>query len=91
MVDFEAICEVSNASSAFVCMRDDNHLVPAVDELRGELVDVAFDSAWLGKEPVADHCNVVRHGGGEEPLCQPVFGWSSSISSDGSSLWQSRR
>lgn len=69
MVDFEAIREVSNAGSTFVCVRDDDNLVSAVDEFRRELVDVAFDAAWLGKEVVADHRNIVRHGAGEGPPC----------------------
>lgn len=61
VVDFEAVCEVSNARSAFVCVRDDDDFVASVYELRGELVDVTFDTSWLGEEVVADHGNVVRH------------------------------
>ena len=34
VVDFEPIREVSHASSAFVCVCDDNDLVPTVDQLR---------------------------------------------------------
>ena len=63
IVHFEAICEVSYASSFFVGMRDDYNLVAAIDELRRDLVDMTFDSSRLGKEEVADHGNVVRHGG----------------------------
>lgn len=69
MVDFEAIREVSNAGSAFVRVRDDDNLVSAVDEFRRELVDVAFDATWLGKEVVANHRNIVRHGAGEGLPC----------------------
>ncbi len=34
MVDFEAISKVSNASSAIICVRDDDDLVSSVDQLR---------------------------------------------------------
>jgi hypothetical protein len=63
VVDLEAIREVSHSRSPLVCMRDDDDLVAPVDEFRGELVDVAFDSAWLWEEVIADHSNVVRHRG----------------------------
>ena len=63
MVHFEPICEVVNSRAAFVGMGDDNDLVAAVDELCGELINVAFNSSWLGKEEVAYHGNVVRHFG----------------------------
>jgi hypothetical protein len=63
MVYFEPIRKVVNSCTAFVGMSDDNDLVAAVDELCGELIDVAFNSSWLGKEEVADHGNVVRHFG----------------------------
>jgi hypothetical protein len=63
VVDLEAIREISNTGSTFVCMGDDYDLVSSVNELGGELVDVAFDSSWLGKEEVADQRNIVWHGG----------------------------
>lgn len=62
MVDFEAIRKVSYARSPIVCMSDDNDFMSAIDELRRELIDVTLDSSWLGKEEVANHCNVVWHG-----------------------------
>jgi hypothetical protein len=34
VVDFETIGEIPNASSAIICMRDDDNLVSAVDQLR---------------------------------------------------------
>ena len=61
MVDFEAIRKISYAGPPFVCVRYDYDLVSSVDELGGELIDVTFDAAGLGKEEVADHGNVVRH------------------------------
>jgi len=61
MVDFEAIGEIPHARPSFVCMRNNNHLMAAVDKLRRELVDVTFDSSRLGKEEIADHGDVVRH------------------------------
>lgn len=64
VVHFKAIRKVVNSCTAFVGMGDYNDLVAAVDELCGELVDVAFNSSWLGKEEIADHRNVVRHFGG---------------------------
>jgi len=47
---------------------NDDYLMAAIDELGGELVDMAFDATWLGKEEVADHGDVVRH------LERPEFG-----------------
>jgi hypothetical protein len=63
MIYFEAIRKVVNSCTIFVGMGDYDDLVAAVDELCGELIDVAFNSSWLGKEEVADHGNVVRHFG----------------------------
>jgi len=62
IIDFESIRKVSDTSSPLVCVCDNNDLVPTVDQLRRELVDVAFDAAWLGEEGVADHRDIVRHG-----------------------------
>ena len=64
MVDFETVCEIADAGSALVGVGDDDDLVAAVDELGGELVDVAFNAAGLGEEEVADHGDVVGHFGG---------------------------
>jgi len=61
MVDLQAICEISDASPSLVGMGYDNNLMPSVDELGGELVDVALDSAELREEEVADHGNIVGH------------------------------
>ena len=61
MVDFEAVGEIADAGAAFVGVGDDDDFVAAVDELGGELVDVAFNAAGLGEEEVADHGDVVRH------------------------------
>ena len=61
MIDFESVREVSDSGATFVGMRDDDDLVPAVNQFGGELVDVAFDSSGLGEEEVADHGDVVRH------------------------------
>jgi hypothetical protein len=65
MVDLEAIGEVVHSCTAFVGMSDYDDLVAAVDELRGELVDVAFNSSGLRKEEVTYHGDVVRHVGNE--------------------------
>lgn len=40
MVDLQAVCEVSDAGSPFVCVGYDNDFVPTVYEFCGELVDV---------------------------------------------------
>ena len=69
MVHFEAICEIVNPSTALVRMCDYDDLVAPVNELRGQLVDVALDAAELRKEKVADHSNVVRHRGQRDQLC----------------------
>jgi hypothetical protein len=46
VVNLEAVCQVPYAGSALVSVRDDDHLVSAVDEFRGELVDMRFNSAY---------------------------------------------
>lgn len=70
VVDLDAIVEVADALAVVVGVGDDDDLVPAVDELAGELVDVRLDSSGLREEEVADHGDVVsatRHlGGGSE-------------------------
>ena len=65
VVDFQAVGEVSNTCSPFVGVCDDDYFVAPVDQFRGELVDVRFDAAGLGKEEVADHGDAVggRHDG----------------------------
>lgn len=67
VVDLEAVGEVAHALAVAVRVRDDDDLVPAVDELARELVDVRLDAPRLREEEVADHGDVVRaarHGGG---------------------------
>lgn len=61
VIDLEAIREIPHTSATFVCMCYDDDLMPSVDELGGELVNMTLDSAWLWKEEVADHGNIVRH------------------------------
>jgi hypothetical protein len=63
VVDFEAIRKISHSSPPVIRVGNYYDLVPSIDELRGQLVDVGFDSSRLGKEEVADHRNVIRHGG----------------------------
>ena len=66
MVDFETICKISYTCSAIICVCDYYHFMSSIDELCRELVDMTFDSAWLGKEEIADHCDVVGHFGGKD-------------------------
>ena len=61
MIDLEAVGQISNTRSPFIRVGDDDDFVATVDELGGELVDVAFNTAGLGEEEVADHGDVVRH------------------------------
>jgi hypothetical protein len=61
MVNFQSVCEISYSSPSWVCVCDDYDFVPSINELRRELVDVAFHSPRLGEEEVTDHSNVVRH------------------------------
>ena len=61
MIHFEPIGQISDTSSSLVGMCDDDHLVAAIDEFGGELIDVAFNAAGLGEKEVADHGDVVRH------------------------------
>ena len=63
MIDLEAVCEVTDPGSSFVGVGDDYDFMAAVDQLGGQLVDVALDAAGLGEEEVADHSNVVGHVG----------------------------
>lgn len=60
VVDFDAIRKISYPLSVLIGMRYDDDFVTAIDQLRGKLVYVAFDSSWLRKEEVADHGDVVR-------------------------------
>jgi hypothetical protein len=46
MVDLETVCQVSYTGSTLIGVRDDDHFVAAVDEFRGELVDMRFHSAY---------------------------------------------
>ena len=68
VVDFEAICKVVDSCTAFVGMSDYNDFVATINELRGKLIDVTFNSSWLGEEEVADHGDIVRHIGRESRL-----------------------
>ncbi len=61
MVDLETVREITDTSSPFISMGNDDDFVAAIDELGRELVDVAFNAAWLGEKEVADHRNIVRH------------------------------
>lgn len=64
MVDFEAVGEIADSRATLVGMGYDDDFVTAVDKFGGELVDVRFDAAGLGKEEVRDHSDVVGHSGG---------------------------
>ena len=66
MVDLQAVCQVANASSSFVCMGDNDYFVTAIDEFGRELVNMALNAPWLRKKEIADHGNVVWHVGGLE-------------------------
>ena len=68
MVDFKTIGEIAHACPSLVCMGDDYHFVSAIDQLGGELIDVALDSTGLRKEKIADHGNIIRHFGGEQSV-----------------------
>jgi len=61
MVHLQAVCEIPDACSTSIGMRDDNDVVATINELGGKLVDVTLDTTRLWEEEVADHCNVVRH------------------------------
>lgn len=60
VVDLEAVGEVAHAFAVVGRVRDDDDLVPAVNQLAGDLVDVRLDAAGLREEEVADHGDVVR-------------------------------
>lgn len=62
MVDFEAIREISYASSTFVGMGNDDDLVSTVYEFAGELVDMTLDATRLWEEEIANDGNVVGDG-----------------------------
>jgi hypothetical protein len=42
---------------------DNNNFVASVDKFGRELIYMAFNAAGLGEKEVADHSDVVRHGG----------------------------
>lgn len=60
MEDLDTIGQVPNTLSILVGMGNDNDLVSSVDELRCELVDVAFDSSGLRVEKIAHHGDIIR-------------------------------
>jgi hypothetical protein len=61
MVDFETVGQVVNSCPALIGMSYDNNFMSSINQLSGELVDVAFYPSWLGKEVVAHHGDTVRH------------------------------
>ena len=69
MVDFEAVREIPHSRAPFVGVRYNDDFVSSIDELRGELVDMTFDSARLGEEEIADHGDIVRHSDRSERPC----------------------
>ena len=73
MIDLESIGEIVNTCPALVDVCDDHDFVASVYELCGQLIDMALDSSWLGKEEVTDHCDVVRHPGGGTGGCVSDF------------------
>lgn len=60
VVDLEAVGQVADALAVVVGVGDDDDLVPTVDELGRDLVDVRLYASGLGEEEVADHGDVVR-------------------------------
>ncbi len=73
MVDLETIRKISNTSSPFIRVGDDDDFVATIDELGRELVDVAFNAAGLREKEVADHGDVVRHFEGFQGLGSKVI------------------
>lgn len=63
MVHFEAIREVPYSCPSFIRVCYYYDLVSSIDKLRGQLIDVAFDSSRLWVEEIADHSNIVGHDG----------------------------
>jgi hypothetical protein len=61
MIDLQPIGQIVHTCPTIVRMSYDNNLVPTIDQLGGELVYMAFHSARLRKEEIADHSDVVRH------------------------------
>jgi hypothetical protein len=61
MIDLETVGQVVNSCPALIGMSDNSDLMSSINQLGGELVDMAFYSSWLGKEVVAHHRDSVRH------------------------------
>lgn len=62
MVDLETVGEVADTGAlAGVGVGYDDDFVTAVDEFRGELVDMGFNATGLREEEIADHGDVVGH------------------------------
>lgn len=55
MVDLQSICEITDARSALISVCDDNHFMAPIDELRRQLINVAFYSTRLREEEVTGH------------------------------------
>ena len=64
MVDLETVGQVAYTGAPFVGVRYDDYFVATINEFAGELIDMGFDTARLGKEEVGDHGYVVGHYGG---------------------------
>lgn len=63
IIHFEAVGEVADAGAVVIGVGDDDDLVPAVDELARDLVDVRLSPSRLREEEVADHGDVVLAAG----------------------------
>ena len=61
VVHLEPVRQISHTRPVAVRVRDDDHLVPPVDQLRRQLVDVRLDPPRLRVEEVARHGDVVGH------------------------------
>jgi len=61
VINLETVCKISNTSPSFVRVCYYDHFMPSVYEFCRELVYMTLDSAWLRKEEVTDHSNVVGH------------------------------
>ena len=61
MVYLEAVGEIPDSTTAFIGVGDYHHLMASIDKLGGKLVDMAFDSAGLREEEIADHGDIVWH------------------------------
>ena len=59
VVNLEPVGEIPHALSISIIMRDDNHLVSAFDQTKGEMIQMCFNATHVREEEVGYHANTM--------------------------------